>query len=54
MRRDGVAGDDARDDRRAEAVGEVKRVGAGDKGGLVARPVAAREGGRVEARAVER
>lgn len=54
MRREGVAGDDARDDRRAEAVGEVKRVGAGDMGGLEARPLAAREGGRVEARAAER
>lgn len=55
MRREGVTGDGARDDCRAVTVGDVNRVGAGDAGGLVARPLATREGGRVGARApVER
>lgn len=54
MRRAGVAGEDAREDRRADTVGDVRRVGAGEAGGLVARRLAAWVGGRVEARADER
>lgn len=50
MRREGVTGGEARDDCLAVTVGDVNRVGAGDAGGLVARPLAAREGGRVGAR----
>lgn len=47
MRREGVAGEDAREERRAETVGDVKRVGAGEVGGLVARRLGACDGSLV-------
>lgn len=47
MQREGVAGEDAREERRAETVGDVKRVGAGEVGGLVARQLGACDGSLV-------